>query len=485
MSIINISGRKAEINLLQQALSSANPEFIAVYGRRRVGKTWLVREFFDDALCFELTGIHRASLNDQLANFAHALGKAAGVSLLPQRPSTWFEAFAQLEQFLDDLLSQEAEMKRVVFFDELPWLNTPRSKFLSALEHFWNSYGSRKNNLVLVVCGSAASWILQHIVRAKGGLHNRLTRQIRLSPFTLAETEEFLLHRGINLTRYQIIELFMVMGGVPFYLMQAEPGYSAAQIIDKVCFSATGLLRSEYDQLFTSLFAESEHHNKIVSLLAKKHSGMNRNEIVAASHITTGGRLTDILEELEASGFIESRIPFGKKEHDIIYRLTDEFTLFYFAWLKPLGKKITEQGYWMSRQSDPARTAWSGFAFETLCIKHVRALKAALGIAEVQTSDAPWRYMPVKESPLGGAQIDLLIDRRDATINICEIKFYQGEFTLDAAYAHELGRKINVFRQVTGTRKNIFLTMITTYGVTNNAYRKELVSNVLTLDALF
>lgn len=485
MSIGNIFGRKAEIALLQQALSSANPEFIAVYGRRRVGKTWLVRELFDSALCFELTGIHRASLNDQLANFAHELGKAAGVSPSPQRPSTWFEAFAQLEQFIEAMLSQKAETKRVIFFDELPWLNTPRSKFLSALEHFWNSYGSRKNNLVLVVCGSAASWILQHIVRARGGLHNRLTRQIRLSPFTLAETEEFLLHRGINLTRYQITELYMVMGGVPFYLMQAEPGYSAAQIIDKVCFSATGLLRTEYDQLFASLFAKSEHHRKIASLLAKKHSGMNRNEIVAASQFTTGGWLTQILEELEASGFIESRIPFGKKEHDVIYCLTDEFTLFYFAWLKPLGKKITEQGYWMSRQSDPARTAWSGFAFETLCIKHVRALKAALGIAEVQTSDAPWRYMPVKESPFEGAQIDLLIDRRDATINICEIKFYQGEFTLDAAYTNELRRKMNVFRQVTGTRKNIFLTMITTYGVTDNAYRKELVSNVLTLDALF
>ncbi|MEI6651014.1 MAG: ATP-binding protein [Chlorobiaceae bacterium] len=486
MSKNNISGRRDEIRILERVLTSSDPEFIAVYGRRRVGKTWLVREFFGDLVSFEITGMHHVTLQDQLSNFAQSLGKAAGMALQPQRPSSWSEAFGQLEQLLESSLAKEEGKKQVVFLDELPWLNTPRSQFLSALEHFWNSYGSRKKNLILVVCGSAASWMLQNIVRAKGGLHNRLTRQIRLLPFTLAETEEFLLHRQVSLTRYQIVELFMVMGGVPFYLMQAEPGLSAYQIIDKVCFSATGLLRTEYEKLYASLFEESDLHLKIVALLAKKRTGLGRNEIASAAKLTTGGRLTRVLDELEESGFIESRTPYGKKVNDLLYRLVDEFTLFYFSWIKPLGKKIPDQGYWMLRQNSPSRKAWSGFAFETLCIKHVRQLKAALGIAMVETSDAPWRYQAGKDSVYpDGAQIDLLIDRSDATINLCEIKFSQGEFTVDASYAKELRRKIDVFRQVTKTRKNIFLTMITTYGVTDNIWRKDVVANVLTLDALF
>jgi len=485
MSKNNISGRSKEISVLERVFLSTEPEFIVIYGRRRVGKTYLVREYFGDSICFEITGMHQVSLDDQLANFAQSLAKAAGMMFDLQKPLSWSEAFSQLEQFLDASDQHKQGKKQVVFLDELPWLNTPRSKFLSTLEHFWNSYGSRQKNLILVVCGSAASWMLQNIVRAKGGLHNRLTHQIRLMPFTLPETEEFLLNRAIKLTRYQIVELYMAMGGVPFYLMQAEAGLSAAQIIDQVCFSSTGLLRSEYEKLYTSLFDESEIHMKIVELLSKKRSGLTRNEIVNGSKITTGGRLTRVLEELEESGFIESRIPYGKKKQDLLYGLIDEFTLFYFFWIKPLGKRFLSSGYWMSRQNDPARKAWAGYAFETLCLKHVGALKSALGIAMVETTDGPWRYKADQQSPFPGVQIDLLIDRRDATINLCEMKFSQSEFIIDASYAKELRQKINVFRQVTLTRKNIFLTMVTTYGVVNNAYSQELLTNTLTIEEMF
>ena len=274
MSKKNISGRKDELKVLERVMLSPDPEFMVIYGRRRVGKTYLVREFFGDSICFEVTGMHQVSIEDQLTNFSQALGKAAGTFFQLQRPASWSEAFGQLEQFLHSAAQLKQGDKRVVFLDELPWFNTPRSKFLSALEHFWNSYGSRQKNLILVVCGSAASWMLQNIVRAKGGLHNRLTRQIRLLPFTLPETEEFLLNRAVKLTRYQIVELYMAMGGVPFYLMQAESGLSAAQIIEQVCFSATGLLRTEYEKLYASLFEESEFHMKIVALLSKKRSGL-------------------------------------------------------------------------------------------------------------------------------------------------------------------------------------------------------------------
>ena len=406
------------------------------------------------------------------------------MGIQPQRPSSWSEAFRQLEQFMESSIKKEKPGKRVVFLDELPWLNTPRSGFLSSVEHFWNSWGSRQIDFILVICGSAASWMLQNIVRAKGGLHNRLTRQIRLLPFTLSESELFLKSRSVDLTPLQIVELYMAMGGIPHYLKQTEPGLSAAQIIDKVCFSSQGLLREEFDKLYVSLFDESDQNQKIVKTLAKKRRGLTRGEILQSISLGSGGSASRRLEELEESGFIQSQIPFGKKVNDTLYRLSDEYSLFYLDWISKLGKRSPGDGYWLSQQNAPRRRAWAGYAFENLCLKHAQRLKAALGVAGVETIEAPWRYQPAAKSEIPGAQIDLLIDRRDNTINVCEMKFSETEFTIDKKYAGDLRRKLDVFRRVTGTRKNVFLTMVTTFGVVNNAYAKELVANSLTLEDL-
>ncbi|NEW84275.1 MAG: AAA family ATPase [Mariniphaga sp.] len=480
-----ITGRLDEIRILEKALHSADPEFIAVYGRRRVGKTFLIREFYADAICFELIGVHEASLKVQLNNFAQSLKSAMGMGILPQAPGTWVEAFSYLEQFLESFNQKQNTGKRVVFIDELPWLNTPKSNFLAALEHFWNSYGSKQSNLILVVCGSAASWMIQKIVNSQGGLHNRLTRQIRLLPFTLSETESFLKSRGVVLTRFQIISLYMAMGGVPFYLRQAEPGLSSAQIIDKVCFSKDGLLRNEFEKLFASLFDQSDQHILIVDVLRQNRTGMSRNLILSAAKIHSGGTASKILEELEESGFIASWIPFGKKSNDTIYRIADEFTLFYFDWIKPLGKRDPGEGYWMSQQNDPRKRAWGGYTFEGICMKHFQKIKNALGIGMVETFHGPWHHIPPKSTEGAGAQIDLLIDRKDATINLCEMKFSESEFTIDAAYAKLLRQKKEVFKNETKTRKNIFVTMITTFGIADNSWSNDIVSNSLTIENLF
>ena len=485
MSKERIIGRQKEKAILELASRSPESEFVAVYGRRRVGKTHLVREFFGDAICFEIIGKHGVTLREQLNNFAQALGKAVGMGIQPQRPPSWSEAFRQLEQFMESSIKKEKLGKRVVFLDELPWLNTPRSGFLSSLEHFWNSWGSRQIDFILVICGSAASWMLQNIVRTKGGLHNRLTRQIRLLPFTLNESELFLQSRGVDLTPFQIVELYMAMGGIPHYLKQTEPGLSAAQIIDKACFSSQGLLREEFDKLYVSLFDESDQNQKIVKTLAKKRRGLTRGEILRSINLGSGGSASRRLEELEESGFIQSQIPFGKKANDAFYRLSDEYSLFYLDWISKLGKRSPGDGYWLSQQNAPRRRAWAGYAFESLCLKHAQRLKAALGVAGVETIEAPWRHQPAAKSEIPGAQIDLLIDRRDNTINVCEMKFSESEFMIDKKYAGDLRRKLDVFRRITDTRKNVFLTMVTTFGVTNNTYAKELVANSLTLEDIF
>jgi hypothetical protein len=478
-----VIGRKDEQEKFSKALASDESEFIAVYGRRRVGKTFLIREFFAPAIRFELTGMQGVSLRDQLVNFAGALAKAKGLAETLQPPASWQEAFAQLVRHIESLDAPATGSKHVIFLDELPWLDTARSKFCPALEHFWNSWASKRHDLLLVVCGSAASWMVKNLVEARGGLHNRVTRKIRLLPFSLGETRAFLRSRGVDLTDYQVIELFMAVGGVPHYLKMAEQGWSAAQIIDRTCFHPQGELRTEFENLYASLFDKPEEHLAIVKALAEKPGGLTRTELLAAAGLPSGGTATGRLDELAESGFIRMTVPFGKREKDALIRLADEFSLFHHAWIVPLGRKSADDGHWLKQRGTPRWRAWSGYAFETACLKHASRIKAALGIGGVQTSEAPWRHTGSEVAP--GAQIDLLIDRADDTISLCEMKFSDGQFTIDKSYAAELRQKRDTFRRISGTRKNIFLTMVTTFGIVDNAYAKELVANSVLADELF
>lgn len=472
---MTLIGRQQEKDLLNRLLTSGEAEFLALYGRRRVGKTFLIREHFKKQLVFELTGLKDGTMKDQLANFHQEIARRGVKS--PDVPTSWQEAFQQLSAYL---MSRRGAGKQVVFLDELPWLAGVRSGFMAALDHFWNTFLSRNSRYILVICGSAASWMIAKVIDHKGGLHNRVTARMRLEPFTLAESALFLKSRGVNLTTYDQLTLGMVMGGVPHYLKEANPGKSAAQIIDRACFHPTGLLRDEFDRLYASLFDHSERHVGIVRQLAAAPQGVTRS--VFAGAYATGGRLTETLKELEEAGFISSHVPFGKKSKDSIYRLTDEYSLFYLKWIG--NKRNTGAGTFLKSQGAPGWRAWSGYALEALAHKHLPQIKRALGIAEVETSHCSWIQRPNETWP-DGAQIDLLIDRADNAINVIEIKFAQGPFTITKSYAGELRRKIAVFRNVTGTRKNVFLTFLTTHGITRNAYATELVQASLTTDVLF
>lgn len=471
-------GRRNEQRALQAALDAKEAELVCVYGRRRVGKTFLVREFFAKELCFELTGAFDAPLKEQLQGFARALAAAFGKER--PTPRDWPEAFAQLGEALERL--PRRGRKRAIFLDELPWLSSRRSGFLRALEHFWNSWATKKPWLVVVVCGSAAAWMLDKVLHSRGGLHNRVTRRVRLEPFTLAETREFLAARHVALGDYQTLELYMAMGGVPHYLKEVRRSESASQAIDRVCFAKDGALRDEFRDVYRSLFENAERHEAVVRALARKASGMTRNELLEAADMGSGGAATTLLDELEVSGFL-MRVPaFGAKTKDALYRLADEYSLFYLRWIEP--HRGSADGFWTKRRTSPAWRAWGGLAFEGVCLKHARQLKAALGIAAVETLESTWRSPSTAESERG-AQIDLLVDRKDATINLCEMKFSEAEFVIDKGYAAELRAKREAFRRISKTRKTILLTMVTTYGVRENPYRDELVAASVELDALF
>ena len=479
-SVAAISGRTREQELLRRLLESPRAEFLAIFGRRRVGKTFLVRQYFTGkAQLFEVTGRHDATLKDNLRVFADALSDSFhhGEDLAP--PTTWHEAFRRLRRELE---RRRTRHKRVIFLDELPWLATHKSGFLQELELFWNSWCSRRTDIIVIVCGSAASWMLRNIVNAKGGLHNRLTATLRLLPFTLAEACSFVEGRGVRLTRRQMLELYMAVGGVPHYLEKIRRGDSMAQAIDSLCFHRDGPLVGEFDRLFKSLYENAELYLKIVTLLARRRLGVERKSILDAAGLHSGGSANRVLANLEEAGFMQTTIPFGRGTRDRFYRLVDEFSLFHLHWMTR--RRPRTGAYWSLVRGSAPWNAWSGLAFESLCLKHVDAIERALGISGVLTEASSWlSRAPGKQG--NGAQIDLLIDRADDVISICELKHTAEPFAITRRYADDLRRKLAVFRSQTRTRKALQLVLVTTAGLVDNVHARELVDRQIDLDAFW
>lgn len=470
-----IIGRKSELETLERTFKSNKSEFVILYGRRRIGKTFLINQKFGDLFSFRMTALANATLKKQMVNFQTTFNASADASLaLSSLPKNWFEAF----QSIIKLVNGDTKDRKVIFFDELPWFDTHGSDFLSALEHFWNSWASLRSDVLLIGCGSAASWMISQLINNRGGLHNRITERLFLQPFTLAETEAFLQSKGGVYDRYQLLELYMAMGGIPFYLENVQVNRSIAQNIDRMFFSPGAILNVEYINLYCSLFNRYDKHVMVVEALAQKGKGLTRSEILAATKLTDGGTTSSILNELEQSGFIKRYFPFGKAKRDALYQLIDPYSLFYLTFVKD--SKAEGQGAWLA-QNSPRWRAWSGYAFEYICRYHVDTIKKQLGISGVYTEISTWRSQQSEK----GAQIDLVIDRNDRVINICEIKFSISPFTITKAYAENLSNKRDAFRAETGTTKTLFLTMITTFGLNTNAYSQQLINDSLDMSALF
>ncbi len=466
-------GRKSEQQELLRAYNSEYSEFVAVTGRRRIGKTFLVRETFGYQFAFQHSGLANQKTRAQLREFRQSLLRCGMKSC--RLPADWFDAFFLLSEFLDSL---QCGGKKVVFIDELPWMDSPRSNFVSALEHFWNSYASARKDVLLIICGSATSWIINNVFRNHGGLHNRVTYRINLAPFTLHECEEYARSRHLELTRYGILECYMIMGGVPFYWSMLERGKSVAQNIDSLIFNPMGKLHYEYTELYQSLFKNAEPYIKVVTLLGTKRMGMTRSELVADGNLNNNGSLSAVLDDLESCGFIRKYSCASSRRDSSVYQLIDNFTLFYFKFLK---SNSVSEDFWTINTNTPARNAWQGLAFEQVCFEHVRQIKQALGIAGVSTQVYSWQ---VKGDSSAGAQVDMVIDRADHIVNLCEIKFSTAQYVLDKDGELSLRNKQSRFSEAHKSINAVHLTLITPFGIKPNMYQ-YCVQNVITADDLF
>ncbi len=467
--------RKEEQAELLDAVQSSKSEFVAVYGRRRIGKTFLVEETFAGSFAFEHTGLAKAPLAVQLRKFRSSL-RTFGLRDCPAL-GDWYSAFEELQR----LLEGRPAGRKIVFIDEMPWLDTPRSNFVSALENFWNGWAARRKDVLLVVCGSATSWIVGKIIRDKGGLHNRVTRQIPLKPFTLGDCERFADAQGLALSRHEIVRLYMVLGGVPWYWSLLRPGRSAAQEVDRLFFSENAILAGEFRSLFDSLFRAGSPHVRIVEALASRRSGLSRAEIAQAAGLADNGALTRLLEELQECGFVRAYRPFGAKKKGSVHQLVDCFSLFHRRFVASGAKGSDAENYWSATQESGDRRAWEGLAFELVCLLHVRQIRRALGIEGVLSSVCSWRAPAAAKH---GAQVDLVLDRADGVIDLCEMKWSEKPHAIDKAEDADLRRRRAVFLEETGTRKSVQTVLVSPEGVEHGRYASA-VQAVVTLADLF
>jgi AAA+ ATPase superfamily predicted ATPase len=467
-----ITGRIKEQKRLWELYCSGKPEFVAVYGRRRVGKTFLIRSLFSNDFLFDLAGLANASTREQLVNFTLSLNRASGGQSKPAQ--NWLMAFEQLIA----LLERSQKERKLIFIDEISWLDTSRSGFITALEHFWNGWACSHPDVMLVVCGSATSWVMNKLINNQGGLHNRLTANIHLQPFTLSECELYFRSRLMEYSRYDIAECYMAMGGIPYYLSKMERGLSVAQNIDNLFFADNAELKNEFQNLYASLFKNAADCVKIVEALSLKAKGLTRHEIEDATKLTSGGGLTATLKNLEYCGFIRSYNTFGKRKYEQLYQLLDAYSLFYFKYLAK--NEYNDAAFWTNSLNTPLHNAWTGYAFEMVALQHVGEIKKALGISGVQSAVSAWRSAQSKPA----AQIDLIINRKDGIIDICEIKFAKEEFVITESYEKNLRNKVSVFRAESNTRKAVHLLMLTTYGLAKNKY-SGIVQKEIVLDDLF
>lgn len=484
--IMKVIGREKEKVLLKQITSSKNAEFVAIYGRRRVGKTYLIQQCLSKkGVYLECTGLKDGNLHDQLTNFIKSFQEAFYPNLSLKTPKSWNAAFELLTREIKSLAQTK---KIIIFLDEIPWLATKKSRLLQNLDYFWNTQWSKIPSLKLIVCGSAASWMLNKLINATGGLYNRLTKTILLEPFTLGETKQYLNNLGMSLTEKQVLDLYMVFGGIPYYLNHIHRSKSVAQNINDICFKKTGLLFSEFPRLFKSLFDAADVNLMIVKALAKYRYGISFKELIKKIGKTAGGRCSERLAELEAAGFVQRFLPYGRKRRDHYYKIADEYTMFYLKWISEVvdGKEIPKSSnYWIQISNTQAWQSWAGYAFEGICQKHADKIVSKLGLSSIGCFIGNWRCVTDPKSKDFGAQVDLLFDRQDDAITMCEIKYAAKLFSLDKTGAKKLINKLEVFQKQTKTRKQLFLVMLTTLGLKRNIWSEDLIDADIKLQDLF
>lgn len=485
MSSPTIIGREEELATISRLYTSERSEFLALYGRRRVGKSFLIEEAMENKFTFMTVGLFikvdkddaekvESYRQQQLRHFYSSLLEYG----LPEEgnpaPTNWLDAMNLLKK----LLLSKRSRRKVVFIDELPWLAGPQSsELVSELGFFWNQWARKRKDILLIVCGSATSWMIDNVIREYEGLYGRVTETIALKPFTLAECERYWEKRGFHLSRYEVALTYMVIGGVPYYMDSFRPDRTMADNINTIYFNKDKA-RQEFKDVYAGLYSSSEVYINVIRQLGKRFYGMSRTELLEALDKKGGGNFSDVLENLIDSGIIRSYTLYGSPRKQTVYQLMDFFTLFYLRFCEN-----TDFTSWRSVQRSKPFYSWAGNSFELLVVEHIQQLADALRIKEYAT---PFSWSG--DTPDGDeAQIDLVIpataERADY---ICEMKFSEGKYILKEEDADDITRHIEALKNssIHKLSHSIYVVLVTSFGVTESKHRSHL-NDIVTLDSLF
>ena len=491
-------GRKKEIKLLNEICDLEESSLVAIYGRRRIGKTYLVNHMFkkyrQDCLFFEFTGAYDGDKRGQIDNFIDQVYEWFYVEPSFEIKS-WSDAFRFLKRTIDkEIKKRDSNEKVIVFLDEVPWIDrSNKGGFLSALGYFWNTWCEPRENVVLILCGSNSSWIRDKILKnARGSLYQRVTHQISMYPFDLKETKAYLLEqKGFMIDNKTVTDIYMIFGGVAKYLSFLNPNESSAENIDRVFFSIHGSMYREYDELFSSLFADkSDYYKSVIELLCTRRSGFSLSDISKAFNEKLGGKLRLAIAELEECGFIKGLSKYGNSVRGVNYMIVDPYILFHHKWIKGFSRNdiaTLPNNYWLHKSSSQSYAVWSGYAFEIVVMVNIRLYLNAIGRLGFFSGVYHWQHMAKSEDEQG-AQIDMVVNYGNNIFDILECKYYNSEYVISKEYAKNIKNKLSMFKKYglySKQKSELRLVFLTSYGVKMNAEAHSLNISRVCLDDLF
>jgi len=429
-------GRKKELESLDLLLKKKSASLVVIRGRRRVGKSRLIKEFVSDKKHWIFSGIppvpgitKQRQLDAFSAQVAHNLG-------MPKiQVSEWLEHF--------NFLGQQAKgQKIVIVFDEISWMGSEDPDFLGQLKTAWDLTFSENPELIFILCGSVSSWIEDNILKSTGFV-GRISVDMVLEELSIAESGEFWGARKNKVSPYEKFKMLSVTGGIPKYLEEIIATQSAEDNIHRLCFQSDGLLFREFDQIFSDLFSKrAQTYSDIVKTLA--HSSLTLDEVCEKLDVEKSGSVSSCLDDLELAGFIQEDCTWNlsskAESHLKKFRLKDNYLRFYLRYIEPNKEKIAK-GLFESKSFMlmPGWESVMGLQFENLVINNLKSLCKILRIDLLDIANAGPFFQRATQRQKG-CQIDLMIQTKHNTLYVCEIKFSTSD--IKSSVVEEMERKV-------------------------------------------
>jgi AAA+ ATPase superfamily predicted ATPase len=461
-------GRKVEIAQLTALIDLPRPSIAVIYGRRRVGKSELIRHVTQGKNVLSFEGLEGQPKHKQIKNFLFQL--SAQSNIREKNISDWPDALILLRT-----LTQDGQW--IIILDEFQWMANYQNELVSVIKMIWEKYLSQNPDLTLILCGSIASFMKSKVLKSSA-LYGRTDYELNLHELNLSEISEFFPGKGSD----EVIDTAMLVGGIPKYLELISEYPSLYDALEPLAFSQDGFFKTEYDRLFASHFGKKPIFMKIIQTLATNPYGLTTGKLAKEMQVASGGTLCHQLDDLESAGFLHSIIPFDKPEGSKLrkYILMDAYVRFYHSIIRGSMKETTPPNtQFHAIMSSPRYAAWAGMAFEFLCMRHHKEISRILGFHGIPYTAGPFFQRKTLDTP--GVQIDLLFERSDKILVLCEMKYLLASVPGDII--DQVNRKVSALQEKYPGR-TILKVLLTKTGSTETVAKKGYFFRIIRADEL-